>query len=119
MGRSLMVLMVIALTVSLMGCIEPSREGYRDIAADTVCDEMDRCGRLGSGGEYSSYSDCVVEERSRFNSMWPESHCGDGKINADRFDDCMRRAELWACSGTLLDFLAAADSCHRNRVCID
>ncbi len=103
-------------SLSLTACFEPDREGYRDMAAEEVCDELDSCGRL-NGQAYDSYSDCLVEERSRFNSTWSSSRCED-RINADAFDRCMTRARLAAC-GTWLDYLAALDHCSADNVCID
>lgn len=112
---------IVALGASLFtgGCFEPDRAGYVEQAAKDVCREAQRCDNLGEDGFYPSYDECIIEEKSRFNSMWPADDCDDGRIDSDRFDSCMNRARLVACDGGLGDWLAAAEHCSAARVCID
>jgi hypothetical protein len=106
------------LLLAVAGC-EPDRLGYVDLAADRVCNEARRCDNLGPEGLHATHDECIIEERSRFNGMWPESECGEGRINRDRFESCMDRARLVACDGGFGDWLAAYDHCRAERVCID
>ena len=117
--RSVSSIAILVLCIATSGCLEPDREGYRDQAAEEVCDEADRCDNLGPDGIYDSHADCIIEERSRFNSMWSEEDCGDGKINADDFDRCMSRALDYACDGGLLTGWDAFDRCSASNVCTD
>lgn len=108
--------LLVLISISLTACGEPDRAEYRNMAADEVCNELDSCGNIGSGEQYDTYDDCIVEEESRFNSAWPANECED-RINADKFDNCMTRAKLAAC-GSWLDYLAALDHCSADNVCI-
>lgn len=101
------------------GCGEPDRAEYRDMAAEEVCEEAESCDNLGTDGLYEDFDQCMIEEQSRFNSMWSSDECADGRINAERFDTCMTRALLVACDGGVGDWLAAADKCRASQVCID
>lgn len=118
--HSLLLFAVLCLATSL-GCLEMDREGYRDTAAQEVCDEADACNNLHNlfGDGYDSHADCIVGERARFNDMWPESECGDGAIDPDQFDRCMDRARLAACDGSFLDQLSALGECRASEVCIN
>lgn len=102
----------------LLAC-EPDRVGYVDRAAETVCNEARRCENLGEDGLHPTYDTCIIEERSRFNSLWPEDECSDGRINRDRFESCMNRAKLVACDGTFSDWLSAYEHCRPSQVCVD
>lgn len=110
---------VLVLAVALTGCLEPDRAQYRDQAAEEVCDEADRCDNLDGlfGESYDSHADCVISERSRFNTMWPEDECGDDRIDPDAYDQCINRASLAACDGNALDIASAWSECRASQVC--
>ncbi len=116
--RTVTIASVAILVLSAIGCGEPDRAEYRDMAAEEVCYEADQCDNIGDlfGESYVDIDDCIVGERSRFNDMWPEDECGDDQIDPDAFDSCMDRATLAAC-GSGLDTLSAWEQCHRNNVC--
>ena len=111
---------VLGAVALMMGCSgEMERGEYRDLIAQEVCDEAERCNNLGPNGLHDTYDDCIVEERARFNDMWPTSQCGETRINEDAFDRCLSRALDVACDGTLADWFSAGQRCHRDEVCID
>lgn len=108
-------LMLLTALSFLAACGETTREEYRAMAAEEVCNEAQRCDNLGS----SSYDDCIIENTARFNDMWPASSCDDGRINEDRYTTCINRARIVACSGNIFDYGAAMTECSASRVCID
>lgn len=97
----------------LAACSEPTREQYRDMAAEEVCDEAQRCDNLGE----ASYDDCIVENEARFNDLWPASECDGGRIDADAFETCMNRARTAACDENILDLGLAWNDCRASKVC--
>lgn len=103
----------------LAGCGEPDRADYRDSAADEVCSEAERCETLDDlfTESYASHSECVVEEKSRFNDMWPADECDNGRIDEEAFESCMDRARPAACDGNWTDYLSALDACSADEVC--
>lgn len=109
--------LALSMLVGLTGCGEPDRADYRDSAADEVCDEAERCDNLDEL-DYESHSERIIEERSRFNDMWPADECGDGQIDPEAYDRCMDRATLAACDGDGADFFAAWSACRSEEVCI-
>jgi len=109
--------LAIALALPLLGCGEPTREDYRDEAAETYCDRTDACGNVGDGQTYDSYSDCIIEQTDRFNSAWPASECDNGRINEAQFDRCLDRINVAACDGSWLDQLSALSECRAGNVC--
>lgn len=113
MSAGLLLLPGFALLIS--SCLEPSRESYRDMAAEEVCDEAERCGNLGN----LSYEDCIIDERARFNDLWPESECSDGRINEVRYEQCLNRSRTAVCDGNVFDLLSAASECQASQVCIN
>lgn len=117
MKRSLSVVLALLFlsTAFLSACGEPSREEYRDMAAEEVCDEAERCNSLGS----TSYGDCIIEQRARFNDFWPSSQCSDGRISEERYNRCMNRARTAACDGNFFDQLSAASDCRASQVCVN
>lgn len=102
-----------------LACGEPDRETYRDDAADDFCAEAERCGNLGEGLIPDTYSDCVVEMRSRFNGLWPSEECDRGRIDGEDYERCMSRALDFACEGGALTGLDALDRCSADNVCTD
>ena len=102
-----------------VACSGPDRGEYRDMAAEDVCHEAERCGNLGPDGLHETHSDCIIEERKRFNDMWPEQQCGDGRIDADAYDRCIDRALDVACEDHWADWLVAAERCDANEVCVN
>lgn len=120
MNRLLFPLSAIVLTAAIgVGCGAPDRTDYRDNAAEEVCMEAEACDNLDGlfGENYSSYDECVLEERSRFNSMWSEDECGMGQIDPDDYDRCIDRAVLAACDGGFLDNINALTECRASVVC--
>lgn len=117
MKRSgLISLLILFFAASLLSaCGEPTRDQYRDMAAEELCAEADRCGNLGE----RTYNDCLVEERARFSDLWPSSECSDGRINADRYERCINRVKVAACDGNFFDGLSAWSECRASQVCID
>jgi hypothetical protein len=97
----------------LAACGEPTREEYRDMAAEEVCDEAERCDNLGD----ESYDDCIIENESRFNDLWPASDCDEGRIDADAFETCMNRARTAACEENIFDLGLAWNDCRASQVC--
>lgn len=109
--------LMLALALPLFGCGEPTREDYRDEAAETYCDRTEDCGDIGEGRDYETYSDCVIDQKDRFNEAWPADECGNGRINESQFDRCLDRLEIAACDGNWLDQLSALDECRAGNVC--
>ena len=105
------------LFIAAGGCGEPDRAQHRDYVAEQVCREAERCDNLGHGGLHDSYDDCIIEEQKRFNDIWPENRCGDGRMDADAVDRCLDRALDVACDGNWADWLSAADRCNADTVC--
>jgi hypothetical protein len=97
----------------LAACSEPTREDYRDMAAEEVCDEAERCDNLDDG----SYEDCILENEARFNDLWPASDCDDGRIDEDSFQSCMNRARTAACEDNIFDQGLAWSECRASQVC--
>lgn len=112
---SLAIIVLLAIGSFLSACSEPTREDYRDLAAEEVCDEADRCDNLGE----DSYDDCIIENRDRFNDLWPASECDDGRIDEDSFESCMNRARTAACEENILDMGLAWNECRASNVCSD
>ncbi|TXD36141.1 hypothetical protein FRC98_13545 [Lujinxingia vulgaris] len=109
--------LMLALALPLFGCGEPTREDYRDEAAETYCDRVDECGNIGDGGEYESVSDCIIDQKDRFNEVWPASECDNGRINETQFDRCLDRINVAACDGSWLDTFSAINECRAGNVC--
>lgn len=105
--------------IGLSGCLEMDREQYRDDAAQDVCDRALECDNLDNlfGNSYESHSECIIEERGRFNNMWPESECGNDRIDPEAYDRCMERARLAACDGNFMDQISALSECDSDQVC--
>ena len=113
-GFVFFLLTLLAATTLLAACSEPTREQYRDMAAEEVCDEAQRCDNLGD----ASYDDCIVENEARFNDFWPSSECDDGQIEKDAFETCMNRARTAACEENILDLGLAWNDCRASQVCV-
>ncbi|TXD44566.1 hypothetical protein FRC96_00345 [Lujinxingia vulgaris] len=109
--------LMLALALPLFGCGEPTREDYRDEAAETYCDRADECGNIGDGQDYETVSDCVIDQTDLFNEAWPADECGNGRINETQFDSCVDRLEVVACDGNFFDQLSALDECRAGNVC--
>ena len=105
------------LIFSQLGCLEPSREDYRDDLAQASCERLEACGNIP--GSYDSFDDCIVEKRADFNDLWPASKCDNGRINEARAEDCIKRAESYSCNSNFLDDLAFVNECRADKVCID
>lgn len=114
--RPILVILLLVTTFLSAGCLEPDREGYRDMAAEDYCLEAERCDMLGNL-DFGSYDDCEVDMRSNFNDRWPSNECDDGRIDPDAFDTCMNRALNHACTGSITDWLSFADQCQADAVC--
>ncbi|RAL20434.1 hypothetical protein DL240_16650 [Lujinxingia litoralis] len=108
---------VLAVALSQFACGEPTREDYRDEAAETFCDRSDDCGNVGEGRTYSSYSDCLVEKKADFNDVWPADQCSGDRIIESQFDRCLDRIKVSACDGSWLDQLSTLNECRAGNVC--
>lgn len=115
--RSLLSSALIFITLSQVACLEASREDYRDDLAQASCERLEACSKIP--GSYDSFDDCVVEKRADFNDLWPESECGNGRINEVRAEDCIKRAETYSCNSNFFDDLAFVNECRAEKVCID
>lgn len=113
------ILVMLCVASGGFGCGEPDRETYRDDAAEDFCAEAERCENLGEGIIPDTRSDCVVEMRSQFNSLWPREECDEGRISAEDYDRCMSRALDFACEGDALTGLDALDRCSADNVCTE
>lgn len=110
-------LLVVALTTA--GCIEPSRESRRDSAADARCGRLNECGRIGSGETYATFDDCVVEERSTFNDLWPSDECSEGRMNEELYEECLQELRTGSCNENFFDLLSFVGECNAGQVCVD
>lgn len=109
--------LLLSLVILIVACNELDRETARDIAAEDICAEADRCDNLGDDGLHPSHSDCIIEERKRFNDAWPEERCGDGAIDIEAFDRCVDSALEVACHDQPQDWLIAIALCNADNVC--
>ncbi len=107
----------VAALIVIMGCNEIDRQTARDMAAEEVCAEAERCDNLGDDGLHPTHADCIVEERLRFDDAWPENECGGGSIDIDAFDRCIDRALEVACHDRPLDWMVATEVCASRNVC--
>ncbi len=108
-----------AMAVAMTGCIEPSRESRRDTAADSRCGRLDECGRIGSGETYSSFDDCVIDQRDRFNDLWPSDECSEGRMNEEIYEECLQDLRTSSCNENLFDLIGFGIECGPGNVCVD
>ena len=115
--RNLGQITLILSLVLLAGCLEPSREDYRDDAAHSFCDKARKCDNLGAGQIPDSHSDCVVEMKAEFNQRWPADDCSAGRVDHDDYRQCMSRMLDYACEGGTLSSWDAKLRCRAANVC--
>ena len=112
------ILVVLGLGAALGGC-KQTRADYRNDIADAVCSEMKQCGALdGEDAEFADYDDCVTELRETYNDLWPADQCGGGRIDAQKYDQCKKRAVSSACDDNILDMLSFRMECAADDVCV-
>ncbi|MBA2662042.1 MAG: hypothetical protein H0U74_07075 [Bradymonadaceae bacterium] len=99
-------------------CSDPTREEYRDEITEEACKSYESCGDIGSGKTYSSKEDCEIKVRSNINDLWPADRCDDGRINPEKFDQCLDRARVVPC-GNAFDFWSFVAECNADKVCTD
>lgn len=107
------------LTLCLPACGPASREDWRNEAARASCNRQDDCGNIGPGKDFRDYDDCEVNQRNRFNQLWPADACSGDRINEARAEACISRIENASCNSGLFDGLAFASECNAGKVCID
>lgn len=110
MKRTLSLFVVCA---SFVGCL--SVEGAREGGAERTCQFNARCGEIGPGENYSSFNDCMVEQRANFQNLWPTDRCRD-RINGQTLDVCYRALENTQCNN-LVDIIATLSKCQSSDVC--
>lgn len=111
--------LTIGCALSMSACLEPSRESQRDTAADAYCGRLEQCGDIGPGERFSSFDDCVIDQRDSFNDLWPASECSDGRMNEDRYDICLAKIRSADCNANFFDALDFTLDCNANEVCTD
>lgn len=106
-------LSLFVLCASFVGCL--SVEGAREGGAQRTCQFNARCGEIGPGENYASFNDCMVEQRSNFQKLWPTERCQD-RINGQTLDVCYRALENTQCNN-LVDVIATLSKCQSSDVC--
>jgi hypothetical protein len=99
--------------------VEPSRETRISALADEACRRYEDCTGYGSDKTYPSEAECEADFTNKAGTLWPSDKCGNGQINNGRYETCVTAAKAVACSGTVLDVIAALDDCKATTVCTD
>lgn len=84
-------------------------------AAQRSCEWYKQCGHIGSGETYSSYDDCMTDQRAAWLKTFPSADC-DGHIDENALTACYHALEDQSCSG-LLDYLSVYSKCNSDDVC--
>ncbi len=105
-----------ALTLGFLaftGCVSvvDAREG----GALRNCRFEQRCGNIGSGQNYASLEECLVDKRADFQNLWPTDRC-DGRINGETLNVCFQAIENTQCNN-LIDLFATFSKCEASDVC--
>jgi len=103
---------IVAVAVVFQGCL--SVDAARENASQRSCQLYDKCGDIGSGQTYASFDECLTKQRANWQDTWPTSAC-DGKINAEKYDVCIKAIDNTQCNG--FDIIATALKCTRGDVC--
>lgn len=99
--------------------LEPSLETRIDRIASTACDRFEECGDIGSGKDYENREACMDDMRQDFRDLWPADECSDGRVNAEAYDICDKKAETYSCDMGLFEFISYYQSCSASDVCTD
>lgn len=108
---------ILCLVALLLSC-GVAREPRVERMARVACDRFDSCGSL-SDLDYGSYSECTADMEARFYDLWPADACDDGRMNRERYRECLDRASIYPCDANLVDFLSFLQACSAEEVCID
>jgi hypothetical protein len=104
------------LAAALAGC-GVSREAARDRVAEVACQRYEACNRIGSGKEFASFSECVIEQRAFWNDVLPAGRC-DGNVNGEQFDACISAVRAVRCENSGFDQINVLSRCNADAVCI-
>jgi hypothetical protein len=99
--------------VAATGCL--SVEGARENAAQRHCKFEQRCGNIGSGQQYATVNECLVDKRGFWQGQWPTDRC-DGRINGDNLNVCLTAIENTQCDN-FVDYFATLTKCGTDDVC--
>ena len=122
MPRHLLCLFTLLCLTLTSACFSPSREDNRDALAEAFCDlqESSECDNIGSGKDYNTYDDCIVDRTEAFNDLWPSDQCNDDNMNQDKVDDCVTRIEISdTCGGGFAESFSFLDACNADKVCTE
>lgn len=98
------------------------RRGHATYVAESshrVCDEVERCGNLGSDGFADTHRRCVNDKENMFRSLWLPGDCADGQINDGGLEMCLEWMENYACGEDGTTQIEAVAACDADYVCID
>lgn len=101
--------------------LEPTLDTRIELIAQKACARFDECGNIGEGdgNTYQTMSECRSEMESDFYELWPSDECSDGRVNSDKYDDCVARSESYSCDDNIFDFISYYSECSANDVCTD
>jgi hypothetical protein len=86
-----------------------------DGATTRSCDWYKKCGRIGSGETYSSYDDCLTDQRASWLKTFPTDKC-EGRIDDAAQTACYHAIEDQSCSD-ILDYVNLFSKCNSDEVC--
>ncbi len=104
--KKLTTLMVLSL---LAGC------SVVDGATTRSCDWYKKCGRIGSGETYSTYDDCITDQRASWLKTFPTDKC-EGHVDEAAATACYHAIEDYSCSDWT-DIVNLYSKCNSDDVC--
>lgn len=106
--------------IAMLGVVLLSGCGWsvgsaREAAAQKSCDFYKRCNDIGQGQTYATMDECMTKQRANWLDTWPTNSC-EGKLSGANVDICLNAIEATQCNN-VLDLLATASKCARDKVC--
>ena len=98
---------------------EANREQRASTLAGRACDRYADCNTFASGQTYQTRTDCEADYKAKAMNLWPSDKCGNGQINDAKFQQCLDRVAVQACTQSFFDSVSALGECNASNVCSD
>jgi Family of unknown function (DUF6184) len=99
--------------------VEANRELRADALALEACNRYESCNGYGVDSDFQSSADCRTDYKAKALDLWPADSCDRNRISDAKYQVCVDRVKVQACTRSFFDSVSALSECRAAAVCTD